>query len=414
LQVPPSIARMEAVMGDLDLNPQQAGKALEIYSQVLQASNWGQSDSLKESKFGFLGMMNAEVGNAPGGALADPMTVQQHRARLNHLVDQVNSKFFMNSDPSSGLALASADQMPDPSEDLASASNGMALPETLQSLENPSLAESKIDLAKALNSRETAGSPSPGFFQTNSGGQDSQPSFGQSKQQSLEDRESSASVPKDTSSTAPGSMESLAQRFFSPQAFSAGLATGAANAAAKAGAAVGAESESDNIQQILDRAQVMIRKGGGEASMKLSPEGLGDLHLKVVILDGKVNVEMAAETREAKKLLESSLADLKSQLSAHKLSLESVKVDVANPTQFDSSAQAKMDSRQDQNREGLAKFFQQFRDEGSFQQRSQFYEMPELRSQAYRRVAPQPLGPEPVSTSARRAEGRGSSLNLVA
>jgi flagellar hook-length control protein FliK len=247
-----------------------------------------------------------------------------------------------------------------------------------------------------------------------SGGEESLASFDQSNQQSLEGREASSAVSKDAGSPASGSIESLAQRFFSPQAFSAGVAAGASNTAVKAGSGFGAESDSENIQQILGRAQVMIRKGGGEASVKLSPEGLGDLHLKVVIQDGKVNVEMAAETREAKKLLESSLADLKSQLSAHKLSLESVKVDVANPNQFDSSAQAKMDSRQDQNREGLMKFFQQFRDEGSFQQRSQFYEMPELRAQAYRRAGPQALGPEPVSTSARRAEGRGSSLNLVA
>ncbi|MGZ3689959.1 MAG: flagellar hook-length control protein FliK [Pseudobdellovibrio sp.] len=94
-----------------------------------------------------------------------------------------------------------------------------------------------------------------------------------------------------------------------------------------------------NINEIMSKAQYLVHKGGGEVSVKMSPEGMGEVHLKVQLLDGKLNVEMQTADKNVKKLIEESLSDLKSGLAAHRLSLEHVKIDTVNATNTDNNAQ---------------------------------------------------------------------------
>ena len=115
---------------------------------------------------------------------------------------------------------------------------------------------------------------------------------------------------------------------------------------AAAGAAVGSNRPSEgkeahqdvNIRQIMNQAQYLIKKGGGEVKVEMSPEGLGQVHLKMAIHDGKVNLQMATETPEAKQAIESGMSDLKSSLAAHKLSVDHVKVDVVSGSSAGSAA----------------------------------------------------------------------------
>lgn len=167
-----------------------------------------------------------------------------------------------------------------------------------------------------------------------------------------------------------------------------------------------------NIEKLMDQAQIIARKGGGEARIRMSPEGLGEVHLRVVVKDGKVNVEMAAETKEAKKLLESSLSDLKLGLGGHKLSVESVKVDVGLQSSNDNQQQQKNpEFRQDQGRDQARQFFQNFRDE-NMGRREPFIEMPGIKAYTRSSRGPQPL--QPVEESRARGDGRGERMNLVA
>lgn len=168
-----------------------------------------------------------------------------------------------------------------------------------------------------------------------------------------------------------------------------------------------------NVRQIMNQAQYMISKGGGQTVMKLQPEGLGEIHLKIGVHQGKVNVEMMADTQEAKRLLEGSLDDLRNSLSSQKLSVEGVKVDVSQSSSSDSQQRQPNSGQQDQNRDQLRQMFSQWREENG---RSQFFEMPGIK--AYNRTqSPTPLGPAPIEGARSRrfsGEHKGNGLNLVA
>jgi flagellar hook-length control protein FliK len=74
----------------------------------------------------------------------------------------------------------------------------------------------------------------------------------------------------------------------------------------------------------------MVKDGGGEMKVVLTPEGLGEVAMKVNVKDGKVNVEMITQTDEAKKVLENGFRALSEGLKAHHLNLESIQVNSAN------------------------------------------------------------------------------------
>jgi flagellar hook-length control protein FliK len=169
-----------------------------------------------------------------------------------------------------------------------------------------------------------------------------------------------------------------------------------------------------NIRQIMNQAQYLIKKGGGEMNVQMSPEGMGQIHMKVLVENGRVNVQMAAQTDEAKKTLESGLSDLKNSLAAHKLSMDHVKIDVVNSTNTENNTQSQMNDPG--GREQTRQFWNKFTDNfGSpSQQRESFTDIPSMKGYAKKRTdsALEPIGPSSVRSYA--ASGKGSGLNLVA
>jgi len=65
-------------------------------------------------------------------------------------------------------------------------------------------------------------------------------------------------------------------------------------------------------------------QGGGEIRVKLHPENLGELHLRIVTDGKQVGLHVQATDDKARKILEESLSDLKESLSKHQLSLGQV------------------------------------------------------------------------------------------
>lgn len=172
------------------------------------------------------------------------------------------------------------------------------------------------------------------------------------------------------------------------------------------------ESEAkENLEALKDQTQLMVTKGGGEARIKLNQEGLGEVTLKVLVHEGKVNIEMKTDNAETKKLLESSIADLKTSLSAQKLSVDNVKVDVGTSDQ-QSAQQRAMDFQQDMGRQQARQMMNQFREE-SAARRDPFFEMSGIKAYGRKRAELDPIGP--ASNIAPRAViGRGDRMNLVA
>lgn len=113
-----------------------------------------------------------------------------------------------------------------------------------------------------------------------------------------------------------------------------------------------------NMNEIMSKAQYLVQKGGGEVTVKMSPEGMGEVSLKVQLLDGKLNIEMQTQDKHIKKLIEDSLSDLKSGLAAHRLSLEHVKIDTVNATNTDNSAQMQSNQQQGGSEQGTREFWQ--------------------------------------------------------
>lgn len=180
---------------------------------------------------------------------------------------------------------------------------------------------------------------------------------------------------------------------------------------------VSPQEKQENVQQLMNQAQYLIKKGGGEMKIKMSPEGLGDMHLKVMVENGKVNVQMSTETTEAKKMVESSLSDLKHSLSAHRLSVENVKVDVVNSTSTDVATRQDSNNLnsqgQFQGHKDTQKFWNQFQEQfGSRAQRESFFDVPGIKG--YGQKKSDPLTPLTEAQRSRRADGRGSAIDVVA
>ena len=172
----------------------------------------------------------------------------------------------------------------------------------------------------------------------------------------------------------------------------------------------------ENVQQLMNQAQYLIKKGGGEMKIKLSPEGLGDMHLKVMVENGKVNLQMSTETAEAKKLVESSMSDLKSSLAGHRLSVENVKIDVVNSTSSDVATKNDSNNLNSQGQfqgKETRQFWNQFQEQfGSRGHRESFFDVQSIKG--YGQKKRDPLTPLTEAQRSRRADGRGNAIDVVA
>lgn len=122
--------------------------------------------------------------------------------------------------------------------------------------------------------------------------------------------------------------------------------------------------------ELVNQAQFMVEKGGGQMRVILQPEGLGEVAMKVTVKDGKVTVQMITESDEAKRLLQSSFTSLKESLSAQQLNLTSVKVDSA------SDISKHLDKQyQEGQRQQASNFMEQFKQDNNNWKRG-FFDIP--------------------------------------
>ncbi|MFQ5509019.1 MAG: flagellar hook-length control protein FliK [Leptospirillia bacterium] len=81
------------------------------------------------------------------------------------------------------------------------------------------------------------------------------------------------------------------------------------------------------FDQVMDRTLHMVRGGDREATLRLTPEHLGELKIRVVMERGGVMAEMVAQTQAARDLLESNQSRLQQALLDN--GAESAQVDVS-------------------------------------------------------------------------------------
>lgn len=429
----------EQVIENLDLTPEGAERALALYTAFLHQSKTGAptDQPTVESMFNIPNRPNMGKSDLVSkDVLSGAEKTLESKQQLNQSLDVMNKKFFMQ-DRELGVKEAPA-KMPFLTE-----MEMEALEETRSSSAAAPLPA--VDLKAQAKSAKTDGKAALGpeaFFQL--GFLKAQMGEGGKAGQGKADLPQ-ASQPEVTQMIQPDQMmmaaekgadsgsESASKEFFSSSNFTKpeeGLATQSDSAPLKDFSstlgltqAVDVKSEMKhgvmgpdrqaNVDKLADQAQMIVYKGGGEAIVKLNPEGLGEVRLKVMVQDGKVSLEMATETKEAKKLIESSLGDLKNSLASHKLSIDQVRVDVGNQTQSDSQSQKNMDARSDLNQG--RQFMGQFREEMSGR-RDSFIEMPGIKAYQARRKGPDPLtaAPEVATKSRSTGPGRGERMNLIA
>lgn len=173
--------------------------------------------------------------------------------------------------------------------------------------------------------------------------------------------------------------------------------------------------DKENVQQLMKEAQYLIKNGGGEVSVQMTPEGLGKVQLKLDLKDGRLNVQMTAENQETKKIIEESLKDLKNSLSSHKLSVDHVKVDTVQGASTENNSQSQMNFNSDSQRESTKQFWNQYREQFGQQNRDGYFDIPNM-SKYGNRMKREPSVPslDESSVSSRRSEGRSQGLNMVA
>jgi flagellar hook-length control protein FliK len=87
-------------------------------------------------------------------------------------------------------------------------------------------------------------------------------------------------------------------------------------------------SKSDIINQVVKKAEIIVQGSHQEMIMKLEPESLGKLNLKLVVENGLITAKFMAESQQVKEVLESSFNQLKDALQEKGISVQSFSVSV--------------------------------------------------------------------------------------
>lgn len=160
----------------------------------------------------------------------------------------------------------------------------------------------------------------------------------------------------------------------------------------------------ENMNEVIQSARILAEDGGGEMKIRLNPDNLGEVNLKVNVKDGQVNVEIITETSDMKKLFEKGLGELKASLSSHHLSVEGIKVDTAQNMAQDYMKQ----QAHQQDRNQAQQFLQQFKQDNQAWRRGFFDDG------SARRVTSQIEDKADVTLQKAKSSNSAKKLDLVA
>lgn len=89
-----------------------------------------------------------------------------------------------------------------------------------------------------------------------------------------------------------------------------------------------AMNKEELFSQIVEHAKVMVNGGGSEMEVSLKPEHLGKLQLKVTIENEVVTAKFITESQQVKEAIESNLSQLKRDLQANGMQVDTILVSV--------------------------------------------------------------------------------------
>ncbi|WP_211226721.1 flagellar hook-length control protein FliK, partial [Sporomusa ovata] len=99
------------------------------------------------------------------------------------------------------------------------------------------------------------------------------------------------------------------------------------------------------LDQIVEQTKIIAKPQNTEMIMKLKPEHLGELTLKVAVENGVVNASFHSNNPEVRSLIEASLSQLKQELASTGIKVDNVSV-YAGLSQFQPNQDQSQNSRQ--------------------------------------------------------------------
>lgn len=172
-----------------------------------------------------------------------------------------------------------------------------------------------------------------------------------------------------------------------------------------------------NQSKIDQAAELLIEQGGGTARIKLSPEGMGEIELRIRVQGDQVNVHFVADNVETKEMFEKSIEKLRNQLESQNLKVDSLNVQIAEVKSSQST-----DSGRDQNQPNpnlglLRDMMNQSRHESFARQSNMIADWDAIRTYGRSSQPPEPISSALESSRAKGArylgDSRGQRLSLV-
>lgn len=120
----------------------------------------------------------------------------------------------------------------------------------------------------------------------------------------------------------------------------------------------------ESLMHVSGEIKNMAVKGGGEIRVRLRPDNLGELNIRVITNGSRVGIQIQTADEKSKKIIEDSMNFLKESLTAQKLTLSQVDLSVLsnskpqdsssqNPSQFSQQENWNMDSNQSRSQGGF-------------------------------------------------------------
>lgn len=107
--------------------------------------------------------------------------------------------------------------------------------------------------------------------------------------------------------------------------------------------------------------------GGGEIKLRLKPENLGELHVRVVAQGRNVGLQIRASDEQAKRVIEESMSHLKESLATQSLTLGKVDVSVASGAAFSGGSSFNGGDGLAQQHQGASQSFSDWTSQGNSQ-----------------------------------------------
>ena len=118
----------------------------------------------------------------------------------------------------------------------------------------------------------------------------------------------------------------------------------------------------DIFQQMVDKFRVDIKQGVTQMEIKLYPEDLGSMHLKLTVEKGIVSAHILTENAKVKELIEENLAQLKNTFAQDGVTWDKITVDVNQDSLRENPFAYQQQSNMQEDRRGNSNRHQNFRD----------------------------------------------------